>query len=100
MKRSADDVKAAPMVIIGIVGAILLFAVIVLLSALFLSVQQSEAEKKAQSAGPGNLRRMRAEQIQSLSEYRWVDAEKKIVAVPIDRAMDLLILEVAEEKGR
>lgn len=100
MKRSKDDVRAAPMVIVGIVGAILLFAVIVGLSALFLSVQQSEEEKKAQSQGPGELRRLRAEQIQSLSEYRWVDAENGIVAVPIDRAMDLVVREARQAGGR
>jgi hypothetical protein len=36
------------------------------------------------------LARMRAREDQELQTYDWVDREKKIVRIPIDRAMELL----------
>jgi hypothetical protein len=93
------DVRAGPVVLVGIVSAILVFAVIVGLTALFLRAQQREAYNKAQSQGPGELRRLRSEQLQVLGEYRWQDPEKGIVAVPVERAMELLVREAVNEDG-
>ena len=93
-----QDVKATPVVLVGIVSAILLFVAIVGLSALFLKVQRAEIEAKQETQGPGEFRRLKADQLLSLGEYRWVDPEKKIVAVPIERAMELLVREAAAEE--
>ena len=44
-----------------------------------------------QSAPTTDLRALRAEKHALLDEYRWIDRDKGIVRIPIERAMALLI---------
>ena len=90
MKERGDP--DAPMtVVVGVVGAVLVFVVIVLLQALFQSAEQAELARKVTSAAPAELESLRAEQLGLLNGYRWVDREKGIVAIPIEQAMELTV---------
>jgi hypothetical protein len=89
------DISARPVLLVGIVSVILLVVVGVGLSALFLGMQETEAERKAGEQGPRQLRRIREEQRRSLEEYRYVDKEKGIVSIPIERAMEEVVREAA-----
>ena len=93
IERPQDELKAGPIAIAGIVGAILTFALIVALSALFLQAQSVETYHKSVRQTPAELRRLRSNQIEKLNGYGWVDREKGIVSVPIERAMELLVEE-------
>lgn len=102
MKRN-DDPDAPGTIAFGIVGAILVFVVIVALQALFYRVQNSEIQRKVLAQQPEELSRLVAEQQQRLNTYRWVDSAKGIAAIPIDRAMEITVREMdraAQAAGR
>ena len=40
-----------------------------------------------------NAESILANQAAALTEYRWIDQDKNIVAVPIDRAMEIVVQE-------
>jgi len=81
-----DTVRIA---IIGIVGAVMLFVIIVLIQALFYRVERAEVGRKEAQAVPDTAVRVRAEQQALLNSYRWVDQKNGVVRIPIERAMEL-----------
>lgn len=95
--RPQDELKATPIVLAGIIGSILVFAMIVGLSALFLR-EKEQVSYDRQSAGPApELIRSRSEQIEKLSEYRWIDEDKGVLRIPIERAMKLFVDDYAKK---
>lgn len=47
-------------------------------------------EPRLQVNAPEDLRKMRAQEDEVLNSYGWVDKQKGIIRIPIDRAVDLL----------
>jgi len=84
-----DDPSTAPTVVIGIAGAVLLLLMVIVLETLFYAAQKREDYRKLVAPPVEELSRLRAEQQERLNAYRWVDQAKGVVAIPIDRAMDL-----------
>jgi hypothetical protein len=85
------DPKAALTLVTVLVGAILVFAIIVALQAFFYRSEEAERAVKVYAVVPEELARLRAVQQEQLNTYRWVDAEHGVVALPIDRAMELTV---------
>lgn len=76
------------------IGAVSGFLVIVLaigMQAWFLSEEQQELNEKYASSVNYQLRDLLAEQKKNLTIYRWIDKDNRVVAIPIDDAMELLI---------
>jgi hypothetical protein len=48
-------------------------------------------QPRLQQSPPIDLREMRSAEDQLLNRYSWVDRDKGVVRLPIDRAMDLLV---------
>jgi hypothetical protein len=48
---------------------------------------------------PAKLETLLAAQRKRLTEYRTVDAKRKIAAIPIDRAMKLVVDELSRQRG-
>jgi hypothetical protein len=92
-KSTADDVSAGPIVVIGIVGAILVFALIVAMQAVFLREEEKQRQEKVVGVPEEGIRALRADQLGALNGYRWIDEKKGVVGIPIDRAMELLVEE-------
>jgi hypothetical protein len=90
VKQGGDPV-APTTVVVGLVGAVLIFVVIVLLQALFQRAGETELARRVTSAVPAELESLRADQLGRLNGYRWVNPQKGIVAVPIDEAMELTV---------
>lgn len=88
------DPSAYGTIVVGFVGAILTVAIIIGLQALFYSVEQEENVEKVYSQSAEELARLRAEQLELLNSYRWIDREKGIVGIPIDRAMEMTVQEL------
>jgi len=76
--------------LVGVVFAIALFALVVALQALFYRQEADENARKATVAPPEELAQLRAQQLETLHSYRFVDAAAGVVAIPIDRAMELV----------
>ena len=88
-----SDPRTAPTALVGTVGLVLLAVVLLLLEVLYQRTSQAEIERKVVAEQPQELRQLEAAQRERLGRYAWVDRERGIVTIPIERAMDL----VAEE---
>jgi len=60
------------------------------LSAAEQNAMKAPPQPRLQSSPPIDLRDMRAAEDQLLHAYSWVDRDKGVVRMPIDRAMDIL----------
>jgi hypothetical protein len=68
---------------------------IVLLQAYFYEAQRREHYTKVIAQPSEELATAIAQQEQNLRGYRWIDQEKGIVGIPIERAMELVTREGA-----
>lgn len=91
----SDDPKASVIAILGIVGAVLVFVSVVWLQALFAHVERKEIRTKLLARAPEEIARLRAEQLEALHSYRWVDQAAGIVSIPIEDAMKIVAREGA-----
>jgi hypothetical protein len=83
------DPRSSLTVIVGIIGAILLLAVVVLAQVLFYNVQRVEEQTKVLASRPQELLDLQAKQLGQIHATRYIDQEHGVVAIPIDRAMEL-----------
>ncbi|MGC8916504.1 MAG: hypothetical protein ACP5NF_05945 [Thermoanaerobaculum sp.] len=88
--------KSGLVAVVGVVSAVVLVAVVLLLQALYYRAAAKEDLAKAVMVPP-EAKAVRAEQLGQLSGYRVVDPLKGVVAIPIEKAMELV---VAEQGGR
>lgn len=70
-----------------------------------LAFQQGRAELQAErgwSSIPAATREVRATQSERIANYAWIDKPRGVVAIPIERAMELVVSEHARtpEGGR
>jgi hypothetical protein len=93
-----DDVNTLAVAVVGIVGAIMVFVVIVGLQVWFYNLQEVETYKKVVSVQPQEYSSLVAEQEARLNSYRWIDRDKGIVAIPIERAAELVVHELSSER--
>jgi hypothetical protein len=89
--RELGEPNTSLTAVIGLVFAILLFVVVVLLQAFFYSSEQKENQRKVVAIAPQELSQVRAQQQEKLGAYKLLDPQKGVVAIPIDRAEELLL---------
>lgn len=94
------DPDAKATAVVGAVVAILLVVAVLVLQAYFYDAEQEQNFLKVVAVAPEDLARARAEQLDSLHAYRWVDEKAGVVTIPIERAMALVVAENAEIPGR
>ena len=92
-----DDPDVPLSAVIGLIGAILVFVIIVALQAVFYNMEAAEYERKVTSQRDEELARLEAEQRESLATYRWIDQGGGVVGIPIERAMELVATESRAE---
>lgn len=80
----------------GLVMILLFFGFVVFLVSQGQSIPNVE-EVHAQTRLK-NLADLNSENQKALTQYRWVDKSKGVVGVPIDRAMDLVLVELQSIK--
>jgi hypothetical protein len=85
----------SPMVLlVGFVGSILLFAVVVALVAIYQQVEQQQLQDKVYNVVPQELSQLQAKQRAQLNGYRHLPGDDGRVALPIERAMALSVDEL------
>lgn len=92
-----DDVNASKLAVVGMSAALAFFLLIVGTQALYYRLERAEREVKLGTETPPQLRQLEDAQYGLLHSYRWVDAGKKMAAIPIERAIELLAREQKEE---
>ena len=88
-----SDPKSTPTLLVGAVGMILLMVTVLLVEVLFQRTSQAEIYRKVISEQPLELRQVQAEQLEQLNGYRWVSQSQGVAAIPIERAIDLVVEE-------
>ena len=92
MSAQADTDTNAPMILtVSLVGAILLLVIVLALEAVFRQVEETEWDRKVVDVRWAELRETQVRQREALRGYRWVDQGKGVVAIPIERAMELTV---------
>jgi hypothetical protein len=93
--RPSSEPNTPMTVLVGIGFALLLFLTVVILEAYFYRAEENENAKKVVAVAPEELAQLRAQHENQLNSYRWVDEKKGIVAIPIERAMKLVVRDLA-----
>ncbi len=91
-----DDLNTSAIALVGFVGAVLVFAVIVVLMIIFHRVEARQRSEKEVEPAYGRVTQLAADQQGRLADYGWIDREKRIARVPIQRAMELVVDELSE----
>jgi hypothetical protein len=89
-----EDVKTSTIALAGLIGAIAVFALILLLMVFYYQVDRQQTQIKQIDELPAEWANLKTAQEGKLASYRWVDANRKIVAIPIELAMRLVTAEV------
>ena len=92
-----DDLNTPVIAVVGLIGAICVFAVIVLLMVVFRRVESQQREEKEFGQSGAELRELAADQEGRLADYGWVDKNKGIARIPITRAMELVVAELTRD---
>lgn len=94
-KTFGSDMNLPVIVTIGVVGAVLIFVMVFGIQAWFFAQQREEMATKSLARQNPALVDNRMRQLTNLDGYRWVDQKAGVVAIPIDRAMELTVNDYA-----
>lgn len=90
------DPRAPSTLVVGAAGVLITVLTLIGLEVLYYQTAGAEHTRKEVESIPLELEATRTEQIRQLAGYRWVDKQAGTVALPIERAMELIV----EEHGR
>ncbi len=89
-----DKLPNGMLLFIGLVTGLCVAVLFLAVELLYFKV---DAELQNEGAKGGvarsEVRLLKKKQASSLTEYRWIDRDKKTVAIPIERAIELAVLE-------
>ena len=91
-----DDPDVPASAVVGVIGAILLVVIIVALQALYYSMENEELAKKVYGQPYQALQQLDSNQLEVLNSYGWVSEPEGIAHIPVERAMELVTVEMAE----
>jgi hypothetical protein len=92
-----DDLNTPLVALVGVLGTVLVFVIILFLAVLYRRVETRQQYDKDVSQPYTAVADLANRQRGTLASYGWVDQEKGIVAIPIGRAIDLVVEEIRTE---
>ena len=95
-----DHVDSYSVGMMTVVGAILTLALVVGVSAYYYHVQKAIDAGHSVVSGVTEVSRVKIEQLAKLQEARVVDAEKKVMTLPIEKAMAQVVASMSREGSR
>jgi ATP/ADP translocase len=90
-----NDVNTPVIALVGFISALVFFAIVIFLQVVFYQFQSRQHFADATAQPPLELTNLVQNQQARLAEYRWVDQKKGVVAIPIDRAMELVVADLS-----
>jgi len=94
--KDSGDPDPIATVAVGVIGTLVVILIVLVLQVLYYRTEASELQSKVYSQPPHALLQLRAEQQERLRSYRWVDKGSGVLAIPIERAMELVVREESE----
>ena len=95
MSNFSDDLNTPKIAVVGFIGAIVVFALIILMQVMFYWAESQQHLVKDIDQPYLEFANLTADQQAKLAKYQWIDEKKKIVAIPIKRAMELVVDELS-----
>ena len=86
-----QEVNAPLILTVGVVSGVLLVILMLGTHAWFLFEEQTEVRVKSEQVTPMSLQNLIHEQRTNLAAYRWANAEKTVVQIPIEDAMKQIV---------
>jgi len=99
MSNFADDLNTPKIAVVGFISAIIVFAIIILMQVMFYWAEAQQRLVKDIDQPYLEIANLTADQQAKLVKYQWIDEKEKIVAIPIKRAMELVVAELAEKSS-
>lgn len=93
MTAAKENLDTGMIITIGVLLVVLTFVLILLVEGWFYKATRDEYVKKVIEPRAEELATVNAEQQAALHSYQVVDQEAGVVAVPIERAMELVVRE-------
>ncbi|MBK9119893.1 MAG: hypothetical protein IPM18_09890 [Phycisphaerales bacterium] len=93
------DPSAGTTLWVGLIGTVLLLAIVLFAQYLYLHAQRLEDEDKLYARQPREILDLRARQSETLFQPRWLDEEAGRVRIPITQAMAAYAKEVKDDPG-
>jgi hypothetical protein len=85
------DVSSPKIALVGFLGAVILFAIVVLLVVVFYRVRAEQDYIKNESQPQLEVSRLVTRQRGMLADYRLLDRQKGVYAIPISKAMEKIV---------
>jgi hypothetical protein len=95
-----DDPHPSRTAYVGGLFVLIFVLVVIALVGYFNRVATEEFEVKVVDQAAAAPRELRAAQLSRIREYRWVDRQAGVVAIPIERAMELIVEEHSRSPHR
>jgi hypothetical protein len=93
--RLTDDPRQLNVIMVGLIGAILMVAIIIATQGIYLAALEGEKESKLYSVRDKLFDNQLQQQRADLADYRYVDEARGVVQIPVDRAIDLFLKEMS-----
>jgi hypothetical protein len=91
---AGDDVRTSSVALAGALGVIVVVALVIFLEVMYYQFEGRLEQSKDTDQPNVDVQNLAAEQQGLLASYGWVDQQKKIVAIPIQRAMHIALAEI------
>lgn len=88
-----DDPKPTTIVIVGVVGVLWLWAIVIGAQALYYAFEWHLREQNVYQVQPQDIRALRDRQLADMNGYRWIDESGGRVGIPVKEAMRLYVTE-------
>lgn len=90
-----DDIDTPKLAVIGVVGTMIVVLVVFAVQVLFYTLTAEVRDERNVEHVDHALARYKAEQDEKLHRTAWVDPQTKKVTIPIERAMELTLRDLA-----
>lgn len=88
-----DDLNTSKVVVIGLTFCIFVFAIIAAVQTIFYNMQENERIKKTVAQPDAEYSTLLSDQQEQLNSYHWLNQKEGVLAIPIDRAMEIIVTE-------
>ncbi len=92
-----DDLNTPVIAVVGLLGAIIVFVIIVLLMVVFHRVESQHRDARQVNQSYAQVSRLVADQQGRLAGYGWIDQKKGIARIKVTDAMDLVVAELSRD---
>jgi hypothetical protein len=93
----SDDLNTPKIAVVGFISAIVVFALIILMQVMFYWAEARQRLVKDIDQPYLEYANLTADQQAKLAKYQWIDQKEKIVAIPIKRAMRLVVDDLSQK---